>query len=118
MFESLAAQGRSMVKCLEAERDLTPSEQDALPPHERVPIREAVDWQQRVESRIAEACDEDTQARLALILDMHRGDLRASNDGYTPTITAWRRIVDLLDELDTSMRGSAEPPGKSPADDP
>jgi hypothetical protein len=101
MFESLAAQGRSMLRRLEAEHARAPSEREALPPHERVPIREVLDWQERVKTRIAEKCDDDTQARLTLILEMHREELAsADSDSYTPSITAYHRIVDLLDELD------------------
>jgi hypothetical protein len=102
MFESLAAQGRSMLRRLEAERAVAPSERESLPPHERVPIREALDWDERAKARIAESCDDDTQARLALIFEMRSHDFSVENDGYTPSITAYHRIVDLLDELDAA----------------
>ena len=101
MFEELAAQGRSMLKRLEAERAVAPSERESLPPHERVPRQEAVDWEQRVQTRVGEECGQDTQARLAVIHEIRRTELRADeSDSYTPTITAYHRIVDLLVELD------------------
>jgi hypothetical protein len=110
MFEEQIAQGEHMIRRLEAELKLSPTERDALPSWRRVPVKETLAWQKTIEDKIRAAFGPDTLDRYNLVHDLYRDELdRHEGDEYSRLLATWHRILDLLRELDS--RRSAGPAG-------
>jgi hypothetical protein len=108
MFEEEIAQGRDMIRRLEAESRLAQAERDALPQHQRVPTREALDWKKRIEQRIEKSFGADTLTRYQVAWDLYTDELeRERGDEYSRSLNAFNRIIVLLEELDSRASGQS-----------
>jgi hypothetical protein len=100
IFEETIAQGRSMLRRLEAEQKLPTAQRDDLPGYERVPMREYSAWHATVQEKLRRSFSADTYARYDLIMELFKEDLDPANDSLDAPINAIHRIVALLEELD------------------
>jgi hypothetical protein len=77
-------------------------ERDALPPGRRVPINEAVAWQEMIEQKIRASFDHDTLVRYQVAWNKYRQELDQDKGvEYSRALSAWNRIVAFLEELDS-----------------
>jgi hypothetical protein len=107
MFEEHIAHGNDMIRRLEKERGLSEKGIDALPAHQRVPIAEAEAWHASVNRRIRESFGPDTLARFELISKLHSNEIKDRiGDERSRIITFWRRVLDLLTELQNRVDGN------------
>lgn len=115
MFEELIAQGRDMIRRLEGEWRLPQGDRELLPAYQRVPVREAVAWQEAVEEKLRASFGPDTLRRYEGVGAMYSDELnRGQGDEYSRSLNSWNRIVALLEELDArAARPSAPPPAAS-----
>lgn len=91
-----------MIRRLDAENKLTPSERVALPSSQRVTTKEAVAWQEVIEQKIRSSFDRDTLARYQVARDKYREELdRGEGNEYSRALNAWNRLLALLVELDS-----------------
>jgi hypothetical protein len=100
MFEEHIAHGNDMIRRLELEVGLSPSEVEMLPAHQRVPIAEAVAWQKAIEEKLRTNFGPEVFARYNIAWEIFRDEVKRREG--TPTsqaLNAWRRIVAYLGEL-------------------
>jgi hypothetical protein len=111
MFEEQIAHGRNMIRRLESESRLSQTDRDSLPPHLRVPTREAKLWQEIIERKIQSEFRRDAFERYRIVWEVYSDELnRGQGDEYSCRINAFHRIVYFLEELDsrpTNSRGSS-----------
>jgi hypothetical protein len=101
MFEELIHHGNSMIRRLERLNGLSDRELVARPAHEQVAITEAETWRETVEDRIQANFGADTLARYKIIWKLYKEEIdRDEGSEVQRALTAKRRIVDLLSELD------------------
>jgi hypothetical protein len=112
MFEESISHGRGMISRLEAESLLSPAEAEELPPHERVPLKEAVAWEMTIEERLRADFGPETLARYETIKEIFTDEIsRDVGDATSRAISRFARIVGLLEELDGRAPPRAAPPG-------
>jgi hypothetical protein len=101
MFEEQIAQGRDIIRRLDAESRLSQSERNALPSYRRVPTKEANTWRETIELKLRLSFGPDTYARYQGAWDLFQDDVGKGDDPIVPHLNVTHRIVALLEELDS-----------------
>ncbi|HEY7769365.1 toll/interleukin-1 receptor domain-containing protein [Longimicrobium sp.] len=100
MFEEQIAQGRDMVRRLEAESRLPSGDREALPSWKRVPMKEAQEWHRVIEAKLKAHYGPETFDRYQLARNLFSEALdRGEGDEYSRALDFWERILALLTEL-------------------
>jgi hypothetical protein len=108
MFEEQIAEGRDMLRRLEAESRLTDREKEALPAWQRVPIKEAQEWHRIIEEKLKANYGPETFGRYQLAQDLFReASRKGEGDDYSRPRDYWERILALLAELDAREASAA-----------
>jgi hypothetical protein len=105
MFEEYIAQGRDMVRRLEAEMGLSETEVNQLPGSERVRMMEFDTWDKAARERVEANCGSDALARYRLASELQTEEIQ-QREGTERSrfVTRIRRSLAYLAELDSRNR--------------
>jgi hypothetical protein len=111
MFQPEIVHAADMLERMEAEVKLTKAQREELPDHQRVPIPEAVAWQEAVVKKLKEFRGTDAVERYGLIRAQHRRAIEEGRDDELSRYIAFvHNVVRLLRQLDRL----APPPHSAP----